>query len=131
MGTSSKSWSHSVQFGVKFGVQVEVSSPGKRLLGGAKATYGFEASFSYSHGWGSGVSTSRTVTHTADETIPPRSRIKVKMVVMQTIEDVPYTSKYKITYTDGSTKIVKDEGVMKNAFYANSKIFSSAPESIN
>ena len=85
----------------------------------------------YSHGWGSGESTSRTVSHTADEKIPPRSRIKVKMVVMQTIEDVPYTSKYIITYTDGSTKIVKDEGVMKNAFYANSKIYSSAPESID
>ena len=129
--TSSKSWSHSVQVGVSFGVQVEVTTPGKALLGGASATYGFQASFSYSHGWGSGVSTSRTVTHSADENVPPRSRIKVKMVIMQTIEDVPYTAKYKITYTDGSTKIVKDEGVMKNAFYANSNVISSAPESID
>ena len=56
-----------VQVGVKFGVQVEVSSPGKALLGGASANYGFETHFSYKHGWDSGESTTRTVTNTANE----------------------------------------------------------------
>ena len=51
----------------KFGVQVEVSSPGKALLGGASANYGFETHFSYKHGWDSGESTTRTVTNTANE----------------------------------------------------------------
>ena len=117
--------------GVKFGVEVEVTSPGKALLGGASANYGFEASFSYSHGWGSGESTTRTVRHGAEEKVPPRSRIKVKMVIMQTTENVPYTAKYKVTYDDGTTKIINDEGVMNNAFLANSNVVSSAPESID
>ena len=99
--------------------------------GVTKGKVGFETSYGSSDGWGSGVSTSRTVTHSADEKVPPRSRIKVKMVIMQTIEDVPYTSKYKIKYTDGRTKIINDEGVMKNAFYASNNVISSAPESID
>ena len=120
-----------MEVGVSVGVEVEVTSPGKALLGGASATYGFEASFSYSHGWGSGVSTSRAVEHSVNPNVPPRSKIKVKMVIMQTIEDVPYTAKYEIKYTDGRTKIVYDNGVMKNAFFARSYVSSSAPESID
>ena len=120
-----------MEVGVKHGVEVGFTFGPEALAGSVSATYGFETSFSYSHGWGSGVSTSRTVTHSADENVPPRSRIKVKMVIMQTIEDVPYNSTYKIKYTDGRTKIINDEGVMKNAFYANSNVISSAPESID
>ena len=120
-----------MQLGVKVGVEVEVTSPGKALLGGASATYGFQASFGYNHGWGSGESSTRTVTHTAEEKVPPRSRVKVKMTIMQTIENVPYTAKYKVTYDDGQTKIINDEGVMKNAFIADNYITSSAPESID
>ena len=129
--TSSKSWSHSVEFGVKAGVDIAFSFGPQAYFTSASATFKFETSFSSSTGWGSGVSTWRTVTHRADEIVPPRSRIKVKMVIMQTIEDVPYTSKYKIKYTDGRTKIINDEGVMKNAFYASSNVISSAPESID
>ena len=98
---------------------------------GVVSKLGFETSFGYSHGWGSGKSSTRTVTHTAQETIPPRSRITVKMTIMQTIENVPYTAKYKVTYDDGQTKIINDEGVMKNAFVADNYVTSSAPESID
>ena len=129
--TSSKSWSHSLQVGVSSNFGISISYGPKALAYSGTLTYGFETSYSSSSGWGSGVSTSRTVTHRADEKVPPRSRIKVKMVIMQTIQDVPYTSKYKIKYTDGRTKIVNDEGVMKNAFYASSDVISSAPESID
>ena len=134
--TSTKTWSHSVQLGVSTNSKLDVTfDVGNNLLGGliggVSASWGFETSYSSTTGWGSAVSTWRTVTHRADENVPPRSRIKVKMVIMQTIEDVPFTAKYKIKYTDGSTKIVTDEGVMKNAFYATSNIFSSAPESID
>ena len=122
---SSKSWSHSVELGVSFGSEISVTS------GVASAKFGYEASFGYSHGWGSGVSTSRTVEHSVNEMVPPRSKIKVKMVIMQTIEDVPYTAKYKIKYTDGRTKIVNDFGEMKNAFFASSNVISSAPESLD
>ena len=112
-------------------MDVEVSSPGKALLGGASATYGFQTSFGYTHGWGSGESHTHTVTHTAEEKVPPRSRIKVKMTIKQTIENVPYTAKYKVTYDDGQTKIINDEGVLKNAFVADNYVVSSAPESID
>ena len=53
------------------------------------------------------------------------------MTIMQTIENVPYTAKYKVTYDDGQTKIINDEGVMKNAFIADNYVTSSAPESID
>ena len=128
---SSKSWSHSVELGVKVGVEVEVTSPGKALLGGASATYGFEASFGYSHGWGSGESISHEVSHAANINVPPRSKIKVKIVGRQTIEDVPYTAKYRIKYDDGSTRIVDDEGVMKQAFRASTNLVISASESLD
>ena len=121
-----------VKHNVELGVTIDVGNNFVGgLISGATAKYGFEQSFSSTTGWGGGVSTWRTVTHRADENVPPRSRIKVKMVINQTIEDVPYTAKYKIKYTDGRTKIIKDEGVMKNAFYANSNVVSSAPESID
>ena len=129
--TSSKSWSHSVQVGVSGSAQVEIVTPAKGILGGGSVTFGFETSYSSSNGWGSGESNCRTVEHCADENVPPRSRIKVTMVIMQTIEDVPYTAKYKITYDGGSTKIVNDKGVMKNAFFATNHVSSSAPESID
>ena len=120
-----------MEVGLKVGFQVEVTSPGKALLGGAKATYGFEASFGYSHGWGSGESISREVSHTANLKVPPRSKIKVKIVGRQTIEDVPYTAKYSIKYDDGSKKIVNDEGVLKQAFKATTSLVSSATESLD
>jgi hypothetical protein len=129
--TSSKSWSHSFQVGVSYKFEIGITIGPEAIGGAVNYNYGFETSYSSSRGWGRGVSTSRTVTHGADENVPPRSRIKVKMVIMQTIEDVPYTSKYKIKYTDGRTKIINDEGVMKNAFYASSNVISSAPESID
>ena len=128
---TSKSWSHSVEVGVSVGVEVEVTSPGKALLGGASATYGFEASFGYSHGWGSGESISHEVSHAANINVPPRSKIKVKIVGRQTIEDVPYTAKYRIKYDDGSTRIVHDEGVMNQAFRATTNLVTSASESLH
>ena len=112
-------------------MDIEVTSPGKALLGGAKATYKFEGSFGSSKGWGGGESSTRTVSHTAAVEVPPRSRVKVKMTIMETIENVPYTAKYKVTYDDGQTKIINDEGVMKNAFIADNYVTSSAPESID
>jgi hypothetical protein len=45
---------------------------------------GFELSFGYSHGWGSGESSTRTVKHTAIEKVPPRSKVKVKIFVIST-----------------------------------------------
>ena len=92
---------------------------------------GFEASFSRSWGWGGGESSTRTVKNTAIEKVPPRSKVKVKMTIMETIENVPYTAKYKVTYEDGQTKIVNDEGIMKNSFIADNYVTSSAPESID
>ena len=38
---------------------LKVTSPGKALLGGASANYGFETSFSYEHGWGGEESITR------------------------------------------------------------------------
>ena len=120
--TDQKSWSHSVSFSIKFGVDVEVTSPGKALLGGAGATYKFEKLFSYSHGWGGGNARSREASQSVTKNVPPKHRIRVKMFMMQNIVDVPYTAKYRITYEDGSTKVVNDEGVMKNVFYSDSQV---------
>merc|ERR1712110_372030 len=108
----------------------EVESPGKALLGGAKATYKFETSFSYSHGWGSGNDKSRWATQTVTKNVPAMHKIRIKLFMMQNIVDVPYTAKYRVTYEDGSTKIVKDEGVMKNVFYSDSQVDIGVAEPI-
>jgi len=119
--TNSKSWSHSFQVAVTLGVQVEVTSPGKALLGGAKATYGFETSVSYGRGWGGGDSKTRQASVSVTEEVPPRSEIKVSIYMTQTTTDVPYTATYKVTYDDGSTRTVEDKGVMNNVFYSDAK----------
>ena len=53
------------------------------------------------------------------------------MYMMQTTTDVPYTAKYKVTYNDGSTRTVEDEGVMKNVFYSDAKSDVQGPFPIN
>merc|ERR1712106_90712 len=120
--TDSKSWTHSVQIGVSFGVEVEVTSPGKALLGGAAARYKFDASFSYTNGWQGGEARTRTVSQTATKQVPPNHRIRVNMFMTQTTEDVPFTAKSRLNYEDGSTKVVNDKGVLKNVFYSNSQV---------
>merc|ERR1711935_898657 len=65
--TDTKTWTHSVEVGVKAGVEIEVTTPGKILFGGAAARYKFEVSFSYKHGWGEGES----ITKKIDKTVKP------------------------------------------------------------
>eukprot|EP00092_Neocalanus_flemingeri_P023667 GFUD01025669.1.p1 GENE.GFUD01025669.1~~GFUD01025669.1.p1 ORF type:complete len:371 (+),score=57.88 GFUD01025669.1:110-1222(+) len=116
--TNSKSWSHSFTVAVGFQSSVEISSPGKGIVGGASATLGFERSFSWQSGWGGHESQEVTTSHTITETVPPRSRIKVKLFIRQTMEDIPYRATYKLFYSDGSTSIVKDKGVLHNVVYS-------------
>eukprot|EP00092_Neocalanus_flemingeri_P093696 GFUD01119100.1.p1 GENE.GFUD01119100.1~~GFUD01119100.1.p1 ORF type:complete len:369 (+),score=68.54 GFUD01119100.1:2-1108(+) len=120
--TDHKSWSHSIQVGISVGVEVEVTSPGKALLGGAAARYRFEASFSYGKGWQGGDQKSRTVSQTVTKLVPPRHKIKVKLFMIQNTEDVPYSAKYQLTYDDGKTKTVNDKGTMKNLFYSRQQV---------
>ena len=98
-----------MQVGVSGSAQVEIVTPAKGILGGGSVTFGFETSYSSTDGWGSGESNCRTVEHCADENVPPRSRIKVTMVIMQTIEDVPYTGMAirVVEFSNGGYKIRK------------------------
>ena len=128
--TNQKSWSHSVTFAIKFGVDVNVESPGKRLLGGASATYKFETSFSYSHGWAGATEDKRVAKQSVKKNVPPKHQIRVKMFMMQHIVDVPYTAKYRLTYENGDKKVVKDKGVLNNVFYSDSEVEVSEAESL-
>jgi len=129
--TSSKSWSHSVEFGVSVGVELEVSSPGEGILGGVTATFGFEASYSHQNGWAGETSVTRQVEVVAEEYVPPRSRVIAKMHIMHEIRDIPFTAVYKVTYEDGESKIITDEGVLKSSSFANAFSSVSEPESID
>ena len=116
--TNSKSWSHSFTMAVSISRSVTVSSPGKGVLGGAEATLGFDNSFSWETGWDGQEAKTATTTQTITETVPPKSRIKVKLFIFQSKEDIPYSATYKLHYSDGSTSTVKDKGVLKNVFFS-------------
>ena len=128
--TNKKSWSHSIDISVGIGVELELESPGKALAGGAAARFRFDTTFSNSNGWAGGDEKTTSAEVSVMKTVPPKSRIKLKAFMIQTIMDVPYTAKYRLTYTDGSTKTVHDKGVMKNVFYSDAKVDVGHVESI-
>ena len=53
------------------------------------------------------------------------------MHMMQNTIDVPYTAKYRVQYDDGSTKVVEDEGVLKNVFYSDEIVSVAGPWTID
>ena len=128
--TNKKSWSHSLEFSVGIGVELEVTSPAKPLTGGAAARFRFDTSFSSTDGWAGGDEKTRVARLSVTKKVPAKSRIKVKMFMIQTNMDVPYTAKYRLTYQDGSVKTVHDKGVMKNSFYSNSQVVVGQSESL-
>ena len=119
-----------MDFSVGIGVELEVTSPAKALAGGAAARFRFDNSFSQTDGWAGGDDKTRVARLSVTKKVPAKSRIKVKMFMTQTIMDVPYTAKYRLTYQDGSSKTVHDKGVMKNAFYSNSQVVVGQSESL-
>ena len=116
-----KSWSHSVQFGVSYGTEIDISIPGKGLTGGISAKFGFEASFSYEHGWGSSKSTEKTTSFTIKQKVEPGTMVLVDMFMSQREILVPYTAKYRVAFSDREHKIVRDNGKMRNVIYSYSK----------
>ena len=108
-----------------------MSSPGQGVIGGVAATFGWDASFSYQNGWAGEDTVERAIKVVAEEDIPPRSRDIAKMHIMHEIKDIPYTAVYKVTYEDGESKTITDEGVFKSTSFANAFSTVSEPESID
>ena len=100
------------------------------LFAGVKATYKFETSFSYSHGWAGATEDKRVAKQSVKKNVPPKHQIRVKMFMMQHIVDVPYTAKYRLTYEGGRKKVVYDRGIMRKVFYSDSRVTASDAESI-
>ena len=116
--TDTSTYSHSINMAVKIGASVTVTSPGKAAIGGFDTTYSLEKSFSYEHGWSTGKSKAKDHSLSVTVTIPPRSGVHLEMFMHKTIKDVPYTATYRIHFEDGSSKVTKDRGIMKNVSFS-------------
>ena len=117
-----KSWSHAVQFGISRGGNIGIElNPLKGIIGSISAKLGFEASFSYEHGWGSSKSMEKMSSTTIRARVQPGMRTVVDMFMSQREITVPYTAKYKVTFSDHEHKIVRDHGKMTNLIYTESK----------
>ena len=52
--------------------------------------------------------------------MPPHTKYTIRMSMVSTTRERPYTAKYKLTYTDGVTNTVEDEGINTNVWYSKS-----------
>ena len=68
--------------------QIELAS---KIVG----EYGFEKKYSYTDGWESNQSTTKTASVEVNQEVDPRTKIKVVMVMTLNKIKVPYTAKYR------------------------------------
>ena len=115
--TEGKSWSHSVQFGVAGGLEIDLKPLG---VGGH---LGFEVSYSEEYGWSSSVLTEQTTTLKINEKVEPGTIVVAHLFLNQNEIRVPYTAKYRVTFSDGISKIIDDKGIMRNVIYSYSRSY--------
>ena len=75
--TGGSRWWHSVQFGVSFGAEIQISAPSNGLI---DDKYGLETSYSYEHGWGSSKSREESASFTLGMEVEPGGRLNRKVL---------------------------------------------------
>merc|ERR1719350_1750124 len=89
-----RSYSHTVGFGVTISSTVSAGFNFEVVEGGASITVGFEAS--YSHTWENGESEQNSRSYTFPVSVPAYSVYRAQAVVHEATMNVPYTMKLSI-----------------------------------
>ena len=80
-----------------------------------------EHSYSSQKGWSGSITKEKKFTMVKHVEVPPQSKWTVQMVMDEATTKRPYTAKYKLTYENGGTNIVEEEGTKTNVGFFNSR----------
>ena len=117
--TEASSWQHSITWNVGFNSNFEISVGPEAVAGSVTQSFGFSIDVGGQHSWGKNTETTVSSSLKLKVPVKPRHSTKGRIVATQNIADAPYEAKVRLTYKDGSTRIVDDIGEWKGVFYSD------------
>ena len=128
--TESSHWDHSISWNVQQNGNFEISAGPDALAGSVTASYGYAIDLGGQHSWGKETATVVTTTKEVEVTVPAKSRKRAKMIGKMSNVDLPYEAKVRLTYDDGTERIVTDIGKWRGVFVSDFKTFIEEAEPI-
>ena len=128
--TETSHWDHSITWNVQHNGNFEISAGPKALAGSVTKTFGYAIDVGGQHSWGEGKATRATVTSEQWVTVPAKHRKNVKLIGKKSNVDLPYEAKVRLTYDDGTERIVTDIGKWRGVFVSDFQIFIEEAEPI-
>jgi len=109
-------------FGVEIGVSTEFKTGVPFIAEGKIAV---SVTTSYSHEFGGSTGKTKTVNSSTQVAIPPRTKAKAKVMILQASISVPFTYKTRRTYITGRVDELPGSGVYNNveSYTVNSEVY--------
>lgn len=117
--TETSKWDHAISWNAGYSSSATVTLGSEAIGTKAEATVGYSIDVGGNHGWGGSSSTEVTHTETITRILPGKSGSEVTMTAITSRQTVPYEAQVRITYDDGTSRVVTDKGKWEGVVVSN------------